>query len=246
MTVLFAVLACVAAAVCASHIALVACARLAFMRKGRSRLTLDDVAQDRVLCFVVLAAFGVVGAGSFDLVFVPPSLALAYLLSGRVPQMIARRRRKELLRACEMQLDTMADVLSMGARAGLSFDASLSLYCAKFDGALARQMHDAQLKWETGLATRERALGDCASDLGSSQLQRLVDTVLQALQKGAPLADALAKLAVDLRTQRHNAMARKVEKAPVKMLIPTGTCILPAMLILVMGPMLIQFVQSGY
>ena len=40
-------------------------------------------------------------------------------------------------------------------------------------------------------------------------------------------------------------MERKVARAPVKMLVPTGVCIVPAMLLLVMGPMLLQFMGSA-
>lgn len=56
----------------------------------------------------------------------------------------------------------------------------------------------------------------------------------------------LARFSCDVRRQRRGAIERRIAKAPVKLLVPTGTCILPAMLILVMGPVLLQFVQTGF
>ena len=56
----------------------------------------------------------------------------------------------------------------------------------------------------------------------------------------------LERFSVDIRRRRRAAIERQIAKAPVKLLIPTGTCILPAMLILIMGPVLLQFVQTGF
>lgn len=36
----------------------------------------------------------------------------------------------------------------------------------------------------------------------------------------------------------------RVAKAPVKMMVPTGTLILPAMLLLVLGPVLLELMEG--
>lgn len=77
-------------------------------------------------------------------------------------------------------------------------------------------------------------------------LKRFSETSLQAIHHGSPLADMLGRFSADVRQQRRAAIERQIAKAPVKLLIPTGICILPAMLILVMGPVLLQFIQTGF
>lgn len=219
---------------------------LAATRRAKRRpLEIDDIVSDRVLCFAVFALAAVLAAGLFALWALPILLAVAWVLSGRAPEMLAARRAADLRAACDGQLDVMADIIALGSRAGLSFDASLDLYCAKFDGTLAAQMGIARSAWASGCASREQALADAADRVGSASMRRFAETVVQALRYGSPLADLMETLAADLRRVRRAAVEQRVAKAPVKMLVPLGTCILPALLIFVAGPVLLQFIGSA-
>lgn len=216
------------------------------VRTHGHKLELEDVLRDPVLCFSVFMAAGLVFAALTSVWVAPLALAAAIVLSRRAPRVLDRRRRDELRRACDRQLDTLADVVAMGMRGGLSFDAALALYCEKFPGELSHVMRAAQLKWRSGVATRERALKDAADQVGSQLVKRFSDTVVQAMGYGSPLAGMLTTLARDIRRERFAQIERQVEKVPIKMLVPTGTCILPAMLVLIMGPVLIQFIGSSF
>lgn len=216
------------------------------VRAHRRKLELEDVLRDPVLCFSVFMAAGLVFAALTSVWVAPVALVAAIILSRRAPHMLDKRRRDDLRRACDRQLDTLADIVAMGMRGGLSFDAALALYCEKFPGELSQVMGSAQLKWKSGVATRERALKDAADQVGSQLVQRFSDTVVQAMGYGSPLAGMLTTLACDIRRERFAQIERQVEKVPIKMLVPTGTCILPAMLVLIMGPVLIQFIGSSF
>lgn len=216
------------------------------VRTHRRKLELEDVLRDPVLCFSVFMAAGLVFATLTSSWVAPVALVVAVVLSRRAPRALDRRRREELRRACDRQLDTLADIVAMGMRGGLSFDAALALYCEKFPGELSQVMRSAQLKWRSGVAPRERALQDAADQSGSQLVRRFSDTVVQAMGYGSPLAGMLTTLACDIRRERFAQIERQVEKVPIKMLVPTGTCILPAMLVLIMGPVLIQFIGSSF
>lgn len=216
------------------------------VRTHRRKLELEDVLRDPVLCFSVFMAAGLVFAALTSVWVAPVALVAAIILSRRAPHMLDKRRRDDLRRACDRQLDTLADIVAMGMRGGLSFDAALALYCEKFPGELSHVMRAAQLKWRSGVATRERALKDAADQVGSQLVKRFSDTVVQAMGYGSPLAGMLTTLARDIRRERFAQIERQVEKVPIKMLVPTGTCILPAMLVLIMGPVLIQFIGSSF
>lgn len=216
------------------------------VRTHRRKLELEDVLRDPVLCFSVFMAAGLVFAALTSVWVAPVALVAAIILSRRAPHMLDKRRRDDLRRACDRQLDTLADIVAMGMRGGLSFDAALALYCEKFPGELSHVMRAAQLKWRSGVAARERALKDAADQVGSQLVKRFSDTVVQAMGYGSPLAGMLTTLARDIRRERFAQIERQVEKVPIKMLVPTGTCILPAMLVLIMGPVLIQFIGSSF
>lgn len=132
----------------------------------------------------------------------------------------------------------MVDVVGLGLTAGLSFDAALGLYCEYRAGRLSRRLARARLSWQIGAETREEALDGAARDLGSSALASFSRAVAQALAMGAPLAGTLERQAAELRSAHRASVEREIERAPVKILIPTGTLILPALLIAIMGPLL--------
>lgn len=132
----------------------------------------------------------------------------------------------------------MVDIVRLGLLAGLSFDASLSLYCESGHGLLAREMDRARMSWQMGLCSREAALRRVAGEVGVRQLESFAAAVDQAYVLGAPLADTLAQQAAEMRSAHRAEVERDIERAPVKLLIPTGTLILPALLLSILGPLL--------
>lgn len=245
MNVVLLFVACVSAALSVVALLSLVCGIVDEKRIVGTRLTLDDVAGDRTLSFVVFAACGAVVSFATVMWLFPVCLAAAFVLSRKMPGLLERRRRRELRSACDGQLDVLADIVAMGVRAGLSFDAALDLYCEKFSCELADQLRAARVRWKSGLASREQALYDLAARLDSKGMRRFAETAVQAVKYGSPLADMLVDFADELRRMRHASIEQQVAKAPVKMFLPLGTCILPALLILVMGPVVLQFLGTG-
>lgn len=132
----------------------------------------------------------------------------------------------------------MTDVIRLGLTAGLSFDAALGLYCENRAGALSRRMARARLSWQMGMGTREDELMAAALDLGVRPLESFATAVGQALGLGAPLAATLAAQGREMRAAHRAEVERQIEQASVKLLIPTGTLILPALLLSIVGPLL--------
>lgn len=132
----------------------------------------------------------------------------------------------------------MVDVVRLGLSAGLSFDASLELYCSNRSNALADRMNRARLSWQMGLSPRGEELLQAARDLGMRPLESFAIAVSQALGLGAPLAETLTGQSREIRAAHRAQVEREIERAPVKLLIPTGTLILPALLLSIVGPLL--------
>lgn len=240
------VLCCVFSAYAAYHIAKTAVTHIRLMPRRRQVLSLEDILRDRTLCTLVFCAVAIVVAYASSLWLAPAFCVFACILAWRAPQILDAHEARKLRSACDEHVDVMADIVAMGVRSGLSFDAALDLFCDKFDNRLAHEMRDCKLQWTSGFASREKALEALASRVGSKALKRFSETSLQAIHYGSPLASMLASFSRDIRQRRKSAIERQIEKAPIKLLIPTGTCILPAMLILVMGPVLIQFIGQGF
>ena len=139
---------------------------------------------------------------------------------------------------CLDELPELIDVVALGMSAGISFDAALGIYCDKYDTMLADELSDAMRSWELSLTTRSEALCVLASRLDVPAFTTFVDTATESLAFGAPLTKALGEQAQAVRRARRADVQERIEKAPIKMLVPTGTLILPAMLLAVLGPLL--------
>ena len=132
------------------------------------------------------------------------------------------------------EVSEMIDVVRLGLSAGLSFDAALEIFCANRRSVLALRLERACMAWQV----REDELLAAARDLDVRALETFAITVGQALALGAPLAETLAAQSREIRAAHRAAVEREIERAPVKLLIPTGTLILPALLLSILGPLL--------
>lgn len=162
--------------------------------------------------------------------------AVLHVARSIVPRLISGSA--EVSHATLGEVSEMIDVVRLGLSAGLSFDAALEMYCDARDTALSKRMKRALLSWRMGTGTREDELMAVARDMGVRALESFAVSVGQALALGAPLTDTLAGQSREIRAAHRAAVEREIERAPVKLIIPTGTLILPALLLSILGPLL--------
>ena len=185
-----------------------------------------------------LAAWALTGLSGDDVARVASGFgdlvrAILCVARARMPPRGRRRRDVGLSEVSEM-----VDIVRLGMSAGLSFDAALGLYCAGRDGALATSLGRAMLLWQTGVEPRSEALAAVAGEFGMPSLRSFGAQVSQSLAFGAPVAAVLAELARETRELHRAEVERRIERAPVKILVPTGTLVLPALLLSILGPLL--------
>lgn len=160
------------------------------------------------------------------------------------PTWALRRLERERALELERSLPEMLEVVALGLRSGLSFDRSFQLYSMHFPSSFARSCASAQKSWSLGLRTRDEALRELAQSYRSDQLERTAERIVRSLRFGSALAPDLEAAAAEARARRRSQVEERVAKAPVKMMVPTGVLILPAMLILILGPILLELMQG--
>jgi len=165
-------------------------------------------------------------------------------IGGIVARAAGVLRAKSMRENAEYEFPRMLEIIVLGLQAGLSFDQSFGLYLDRFDTPLARRCRVRCIAWLNGLEKREDALRGLASTLDIDAFYRLSDVVVFALQFGVPLAPLLSSLADDARKTSRAHIQERILKAGTKMLVPTGVLILPAMLVLVMGPAVLQMAEE--
>ena len=174
-------------------------------------------------------------------------LGLAGAFGGwRLPGQVLRRQEREREASLVEHLPEMLDVMALGMRSGLSFDAALKLYCAHFGTQLSHELRVAQDLWMAGLQRRSDALRELASTYDSGVFMRVVDAWIRSLRFGTSLVEGLEAESVQVRNACKAQREERIAKAPVKMMVPTGVLILPAMLVLVLGPVLLELMDGGF
>ena len=156
----------------------------------------------------------------------------------RVRKALEREGSVRVTRACERQMPEFLDILGLGLSAGLSFDASLALFCDRRDCELSREIRAAMLSWQMGMEGRSEALSSLSARLGSPSFEGFCSAATEALSFGAPLAQTLERQAASIRQEQRSRVQERIEKVPVKMLVPLGTLVVPAMLLAILGPLL--------
>ena len=216
-----------------------------FLEQARSAGCEKDVSVS-AFCEAELR-LGLVGAAAGGLLGAVFSIELAVVLcmaglaiGYSLPAQSLKTARKRRAVDAEQHLSEMLEVVALGLRSGLSFDLSFALYASHFEGEFAQACGRAYRRWALGLMTREESLHQLAESYECEQLRRVIDSILRSLRLGTSLTGVLEDAASQSRATYRAALEERVAKAPVKMMLPTGTLILPAMLLMVMGPVLLE------
>jgi tight adherence protein C len=157
-------------------------------------------------------------------------LALGHWLDGRVSD------RQESIRR---DLPDMIDLLTISVEAGLAFDAALLHARRAMTGPLSdevgRLLHEMQLG-----TPRIEALRHLADRSSVQELRGFVLAMVQADIFGVSVANVLRGQSQELRTKRRQRAEEKAMKTPVKLLFPMICCIMPSLLVVIVGPGVIR------
>jgi tight adherence protein C len=190
--------------------------------------------------FVLLLILGGSAAPrSLVLAFFP--LAAGYYLPGLLlrRQVAARRRRisKELPDALDLMLICM--------EAGLSFDMALyrvSRELPDIAPVLSHEFSQYFLEIKGGLPRRQ-VLDNLARRNGERSLTNVVQVLIQSARFGTDIAEAMRVYAESLRSERKLKAEEKGAKIATKLTFPTILLILPALMLIILGPAAINLVE---
>jgi tight adherence protein C len=109
------------------------------------------------------------------------------------------------------------------------------------DGPLAEEIGSLNLAVRLG-KSRLQALAELLERSESKQLGQVIGALMQVERLGVSVNAALTELARESREIRRANLREKGQKVAVKILMPLLFCFLPAMMIIVLGPALVDLV----
>ncbi|MHB1132082.1 MAG: type II secretion system F family protein [Chloroflexota bacterium] len=187
------------------------------------------------LCFLLLAAFlpwwqtalvAIVFAG------------IGYMLPEFWLSTLVGKRKKSILKA----LPDSLDLLTISVEAGLGFDAALNKVAQKWATPLSEEFARTLAEMRMGKGRRD-ALKDLAARTDVADMNAVLSSLIQADQLGVSIAKILRVQADQMRVNRRQRAEQQAHQAPVKMTFPLVFLLFPAMLIIIVGPAIVQVVQ---
>lgn len=161
------------------------------------------------------------------------------MLSALSPTLVLNAKIKKHQDAIKAQLPDTLDLLSVCMEAGLSFDASLLKVSERMEGPLIDELVTVFRQIQLG-KSRNDALKTLSDSTDVSELKTFISAVIQANTLGIPITNVLAAQSEQLRIAKREQIKEKAAKVPSKMTIPTVLLILPAIICVIMGPVVIQ------
>jgi tight adherence protein C len=108
---------------------------------------------------------------------------------------------------------------------------------------LADELQLVTLELRAGSA-KEKALRNLALRTGVEDVDALVKMLIQAERFGTSVATALRVQSEQLRTRRRQLVEEKAGQIATKLLFPLIFCIFPALLVVLLGPAVIQIFRA--
>jgi tight adherence protein C len=188
-----------------------------------------------VMALLLVGRMGVGGA----LLFGAPTTLIAWML----PLVLVRRRGRMRLDAIDRELPEMVDLLVVTVEAGMGLGASIQLAASKIRGPLADELR---------LVLQEQRMGRAMSEALMSMLQRtdtasmrsFVRSLVQGETLGVSVGTIMRNLSEEMRKRRRQYAEERAQKAPTKLLFPLVFLILPAFMLIAIGPAVFSLMDA--
>ncbi|MFC1805462.1 type II secretion system F family protein [Planctomycetota bacterium] len=168
--------------------------------------------------------------------------SILFFLPNLLVRVLRARRRKQVWRHLPYAIDLMEICVS----SGMGLDMAWNVVAKEMrgnDSPLADEMALTNLEIHLG-ATRLEATRNMAARTGVEEISSFAMMLVQSTRFGTSIADALQTYAASMREERSLQAQELAEKAAVKLIIPMATLLIPALLIIILGPGLMLVVKA--
>jgi tight adherence protein C len=157
------------------------------------------------------------------------------------PNLWISGRRKARHEEIKLQLPFVIDLLTLSTEAGLDFIGALQKVVEKTrPGPLVNEIERMLQEIQLG-TTRADALRNMGWRIDLQEIASLIAVLVTADQMGSPLGPVLRVQSELIRTQRFTSAEKKGAAASQKILFPLIFFIMPAVFIMIFGPVILGF-----
>jgi tight adherence protein C len=162
------------------------------------------------------------------------------------PSFYVGRRARKRQNAIARQLSEVLDLLVVCVEAGLGLFEAIKIVSTE------SERQQPEIGRELALVTSEisagvspgQALRNLAERIAFEDIEPVAATLIQSEQLGAQIAPALHASSDALRTRRRLRAEEAAQRTTIKILFPLVLFVLPAMVLVIVGPALIQILRT--
>lgn len=170
---------------------------------------------------------------------------LALVVGFLLPELVLSRRTRQRKKRVRKSLADTLDLMVVCVEAGVGLDAAILRVAEELQLThpdIAHEFRVVNRRVNAGMP-RMDALREMVARTGVDDLRSIVTTLIQSEKLGVSIGRVLRVAAEGLRTRRRQAAEQAARKAPIKMLIPLILFVLPALVLVIMGPAAMHIVR---
>jgi tight adherence protein C len=196
-----------------------------------------------ILPIVVWLSIRGAGWSSLLTTFLPIATGVIGLI---LPDFIVKQMRKRFMGRLEKGLPDALDMMVICAQAGLGLGPGIirvademKVSYRELATEFALTANELQILSDTRIA-----LHNLGQRTGLEAFRRLAMTLIQTIQYGTPLTDALRTLSAEMRQEALTAFEESAARLPTMLTLPMIIFILPCVFLIAGGPAIIQVMHS--
>lgn len=202
-------------------------------------LTVSRLQGAKILSFllglVIACLYYLIGLPFASVMFIV-LLFLGYMGPIYLVRMLAKRRQEQI----RYDLPDFLDMMSITLQAGMGMDEALAYYVETSKGPLSEEFARLNQEIKFGVQ-REAAYRSLLRRVTSSELEALVQSLIQAHNLGTPIAQIFAQQAEDMRRMRSEKAKELAGKAAPKISLVSGLIIAPSIMLLILSAIIYNF-----
>ena len=211
-------------------------------RLGMEKLvTVDQLIALKLTLFFISIVYGLMLSAMIPFFF---SILLVFLGWAYVDIWLKdkiKQRKSEI----RVRLPFLLVMLTLSVEAGLEFTAAVNKIVARMDpSALREELTIFLRQMQLGMSRRD-ALKAMAERSDLPEVNSMVASLIQAAEMGSSIGGALRTQSEIMSAERFSQAEKKGAEASQKMLIPMILFIVPAILLIILGPLVISFVYGS-
>lgn len=153
-----------------------------------------------------------------------------------LPKTLVERQARHRTTRIDYEVPELVDLLVTTIEAGVGFGSALQLSARRVRDPLGAELRLTLAEQAMGLTMNEALKNMLERTDRSTSMRAFVQAIVQGETLGVSIGKTLRDLAVDMRKRRRQSAEEQAQKAPIKLLFPLTFLILPAMMIVILGP----------